>query len=203
MLNLEELLQPIPGDNPSGNDLRYAPVSAQIREARRVEDELEQGVWKHDIKKADYSLVIRLATDSAGQAGQGPASCRLAYRSGDTCGRLRGPAAGTRAGRQPVGAVLGHGLSRNRRGRRPRVARYAADVDCHAVGPRDPPDTADRSRRIHWFDYHSSKIRPLEEEAARDDTKRALRQEAIDNKQPTAEEFAEACGNTPVAFYET
>ena len=33
----DDLLNPIPGDNPSGESLRYAPVFDKIKEARREE----------------------------------------------------------------------------------------------------------------------------------------------------------------------
>ena len=37
---MEELLAPIPGDNPSGVELRYEPLFDQIKEARRDETDL-------------------------------------------------------------------------------------------------------------------------------------------------------------------
>ena len=58
------LLSPIPGDNPSGEDLRYAPIYDQIKEARRQEEESVQGEWMHEVKKADYPLVIKFATEA-------------------------------------------------------------------------------------------------------------------------------------------
>lgn len=62
----EDLLNPIPGDNPSGEDLRYVPVSVhdKIKEARRQEDELPQGDWKREVKKADYAQVVELAGEA-------------------------------------------------------------------------------------------------------------------------------------------
>src|ERR1039457_4446205 len=60
----DNLLNPIPGENPSGEDLRYAPIYDQIKEARRAEDEAAQGEWVHEVKKADFPLVIKLATDA-------------------------------------------------------------------------------------------------------------------------------------------
>jgi len=39
----DDLLNPIPGPNPSGESLRYAPVFDQIKEARREEEEISQG----------------------------------------------------------------------------------------------------------------------------------------------------------------
>ncbi|HLH38679.1 MAG TPA: type VI secretion system protein TssA [Bryobacteraceae bacterium] len=62
-LNLEELLAPIPGDNPSGADLRYEPIYDEIKEARRQEDEAPQGHWEHARKTADWPLVFRLCSN--------------------------------------------------------------------------------------------------------------------------------------------
>jgi len=47
----EGLLNPIPGENPSGKTLRYDPVYDKIREARREEDVLPQGDWSREVKK--------------------------------------------------------------------------------------------------------------------------------------------------------
>jgi len=60
----DNLLNPIPGENPSGEDLRYAPVYDQIKEARREEDEAAQGEWVHDVKRADFPLVVKLSTEA-------------------------------------------------------------------------------------------------------------------------------------------
>jgi type VI secretion system protein ImpA len=62
MAAIEELLEPIPGENPSGEDLRYKPIYDSIREARRQDDELAQGAWQRERKLADFPLVIKLAT---------------------------------------------------------------------------------------------------------------------------------------------
>jgi type VI secretion system protein ImpA len=61
-LNVEELLQPIPGENPSGQDLRYEPVYDEIKEARREDDEGPQGDWARERKIADWPTVIKLTT---------------------------------------------------------------------------------------------------------------------------------------------
>src|SRR5262245_33584503 len=63
-LNVEELLQPIAGDNPSGADLRYEPVYDEIKEARREEDEGPQGDWARERKVANWPQVIKLTTDA-------------------------------------------------------------------------------------------------------------------------------------------
>ncbi len=60
----EDILTPIPGDNPAGQDLRYAPVYDKIKEARREDDDLAQGAWQHERKVADLPLVIKLTQEA-------------------------------------------------------------------------------------------------------------------------------------------
>ena len=60
----DDLLKPIEGANPSGADLRYAPVFDKIKEARRVEDDAPQGDWQRERKLADYKLVLKLASET-------------------------------------------------------------------------------------------------------------------------------------------
>ena len=61
-IDLERLLAPIPGDNPSGASLAYSPEYDQIREARRADDALDQGQWARERKVADYDIVVDRAT---------------------------------------------------------------------------------------------------------------------------------------------
>jgi type VI secretion system protein ImpA len=62
----EDLLTPIAGENPSGEDLYYDKVFDQIKEARREEeDDLPSGDWgRSQVKKADHRTVIKLAGDA-------------------------------------------------------------------------------------------------------------------------------------------
>jgi type VI secretion system protein ImpA len=60
----DDLLNPIPGDNPSGTNLRYAPVFDKIKEARRQDDDAPQGEWQRERKVADYKQVIKLAGEA-------------------------------------------------------------------------------------------------------------------------------------------
>jgi type VI secretion system protein ImpA len=59
----EELLAPIAGDRPGGEDVRYEPVYDQIKEARREDEDLPTGGWDAARKVADWALVTRLATE--------------------------------------------------------------------------------------------------------------------------------------------
>jgi type VI secretion system protein ImpA len=62
-IDLRALLSPIPGDDPSGQDLSYAPEYDIIREARREDpSDLPMGEWKRDPKVADWAKVIRTST---------------------------------------------------------------------------------------------------------------------------------------------
>jgi type VI secretion system protein ImpA len=60
----EDILNPIAGDNPGGQSLRYAPVYDRIKEARREDDELAQGAWQHERKVADWVEVAKLCQDA-------------------------------------------------------------------------------------------------------------------------------------------
>ena len=60
----DDLLNPIPGANPGGESLRYAPVFDKIKEARRADDDAPQGEWNFERKTADYPLVIKLAGEA-------------------------------------------------------------------------------------------------------------------------------------------
>ncbi len=61
----EDLLQPIPGPNPAGIELRYEAVYDQIKEARREDDPtLPQGDWERPLKTADFREVLELSQEA-------------------------------------------------------------------------------------------------------------------------------------------
>ncbi len=63
----EDILAPIPGDNPSGIDVRYDNkllIFDKIKEARRQDDDLSQGDWQSERKTANFPLVVKLAQDT-------------------------------------------------------------------------------------------------------------------------------------------
>ncbi len=61
---VSDLLRPIPGPNPSGEDIRYSTLFERIKEARREEPDLPQGVWQRERKTADWAAVAELCTDA-------------------------------------------------------------------------------------------------------------------------------------------
>lgn len=64
VIDVEALLAPVAGENPSGENLQYSGLHDEIREARRADDDLEQGNWKRDLKTADWQQVYSLATEA-------------------------------------------------------------------------------------------------------------------------------------------
>lgn len=65
-IDFEVLLQPIPGDNPSGQSMRYSgTLYKDIQDARTADDPtLSQGQWQTELKVADFRQVINLATSA-------------------------------------------------------------------------------------------------------------------------------------------
>lgn len=62
---VDALLKPLPGDEPTGTSARYDPVIAEIRTARESDDpSLPQGEWERPLKKADWSLVASLCSQT-------------------------------------------------------------------------------------------------------------------------------------------
>jgi len=60
----EDLLQPIPGDNPCGTNLYYSPLFDKIKEGRRQDRGGPMGAWEREVKTADYPLVIKLCEEA-------------------------------------------------------------------------------------------------------------------------------------------
>lgn len=58
-------LEPIPGTHPAGKDLRYDATYDQIKDARRQEDDsLPQGIWKRELKVAQWDKVELLCAQA-------------------------------------------------------------------------------------------------------------------------------------------
>lgn len=63
VIDLEEYLQPVSEENPSGESLRYSGLYDEILAARYEDEDLalgNLGQWKYDLKSADYRKVIEL-----------------------------------------------------------------------------------------------------------------------------------------------
>jgi type VI secretion system protein ImpA len=60
----DDLLNPIPGENPGGADLRYEPIYDKIKEARHEDADVPAEDWEKPRKLADWPVVIKLASDA-------------------------------------------------------------------------------------------------------------------------------------------
>ena len=65
LITLNELLQPIPGDNPAGESLRYQGTYDRIADARREDDPaLSQGIYKSNLKRADWATAEAICVEA-------------------------------------------------------------------------------------------------------------------------------------------
>lgn len=67
VIEIEALLAPISEDAPTGESLVYSLTDttyADIKEARRADDNLNQGQWQREVKVADSRRVIELSKDA-------------------------------------------------------------------------------------------------------------------------------------------
>jgi type VI secretion system protein ImpA len=64
-IDIQELLQPIPGANPAGEPLRYQGAYDRIADARREDDPtLSQGIYKSSLKRADWTAAEALCVEA-------------------------------------------------------------------------------------------------------------------------------------------
>jgi type VI secretion system ImpA family protein len=65
LIDIKELLQPIPGANPAGEPLRYQGTYDRIADARREDDPaLSQGIYKSSLKRAEWGAVETICVDA-------------------------------------------------------------------------------------------------------------------------------------------
>ncbi len=63
-IDVDAILTPILGKNPTGESLRYTSAYDDIKEARRADDMLDMGEWQHEVKRSDWDRVVELAIDA-------------------------------------------------------------------------------------------------------------------------------------------
>jgi type VI secretion system protein ImpA len=195
----DDLLQPIPGSNPAGANLRYDPIYDKLKEARREEEDVDQGDWKRARKLADWPQVIKLAGDTLATKSK---DLQLAAWLTEALLKQEG-LGGLRSG---LGLLRGmvekfweplypelEGTDRElRAGPLNWVGRYLA------AGVR----TVALNKAGHdVFKYKESRAVGYEADAKGDERKQAARDAAISEKKLTAEEFDKAFEATPKAFY--
>ena len=194
----DNLLNPIQGENPSGADLRYAPIYDQIKEARREEEESEQGEWKYEVKKADYPLVVKLATEAIATKSK---DLQLAAWLTDALLRTEG-FGGLKQGLELLRGLVGtfwetlypqleDGDAELR----------AAPLDWVGSSLVFPLQMAPVNKAKHgWLDYTESRKIGYEEQADTEE-KKAARVKTLEQGKIAPEDFDKSFNETPKAFY--
>ncbi|HEX5483818.1 MAG TPA: type VI secretion system protein TssA, partial [Terriglobia bacterium] len=215
MLLPDTLLNPIPGSNPSGESLRYIPVSKRdptffydkIKEARREEEEGDQGEWQREIKKADFALVIKLSTEALTERTK---DLQIAAWLTEAMLSKHG-FAGLREGLDLLRGLVENfwetvypELEEGDAELRAAPVEWVGTRLSEAVRrvPLTDPKPPLTKTGFNWFDYKQSRAVPSEQEAQENEAKKKTRDEAIEEKKLTPEEFDETLAITKKAFYQ-
>jgi type VI secretion system protein ImpA len=203
----EELLRPIPGDNPSGVNLYPTPLFEEIREARRQDDAGPQGLWEHEIKLADYDLVLRLTTGALANKTKDLflaswlAEALLNKQSfaglNDGINLMRGLIEQFWDTLYPE---LEDGDAEFRASPLDWFGNYfdPSKGSSPALAVKMVPIAADR---LSWLRYTESRTVPTQEEAKGNDGKRIAREKAAKDGKTTPEDAESSIEQSPKAFY--
>ncbi len=196
----EDLLQPIPGDNPSGKSLKYDRVYDQIKEARAEEDStIPSGAWERQAKRADTKIVIKLAGEALATKSK---DLQLAVWLGEAHIKQEGAPL-----LQPVLTLclelqksfwpsIYPEIDEGDVGLRAVPLQWAANR--YAALVYDLPLT--RSG-INFHAYKSARALGYEADAANNEAKRKARTEALKRGNLTAEDADTGIAGTPKSFY--
>jgi type VI secretion system protein ImpA len=203
----EDILTPIPGENPSGSNLRHAPIYDQIKEARRNEDATPQGDWEHEIKAADYKEVVKLSQEALATQSKdlqlavwlAEALIYLEQGSG-LCAGLTLLRDLTTAFWDSLYPELEDGDAEFRATPLEWFGNYfdPSKGSSPSVAIRRIPIT--RSG-LDWFQYRVSRSIPSDAEAQGSEAKAETRKAAVAEGKLTPEEFDSAFRDTPKTFY--
>lgn len=207
MVLSDDLLKPIPGENPSGQNVRYT-IYDRIQEARREEEGTSLGIWSRELKKADPGLVIKIASDvlsSQSKDLQVAAWLTEAWV-------VREGLPGLEKGLKLIEALLVNFWET--------LYPEIEDGDLEMrVGPLEwlAEESGVSSKRLEstvrkipltknrldWFRYREATQIAREEDVAGDEAKMAARLAAMEEKKCTPEEFDEGVKLSGNAFYES
>jgi type VI secretion system protein ImpA len=202
-IDIEKFLQSIPGENPSGVDLRYI-LYDELEEARRREDpavvaKLDYG---RDAKATDYNKVVKVAEDALINKSKDLQIAAWLTESWLYRYQISGLVSGLQ--------LLKNLLDRFWDSVYPEIEDGDADLRVRPLnwlGSSFDPSFALRSvplvekRKFSWFAYQEAKTFGYESEANADAKRRAAREEAIKENKPTLEEFDRDFNDTPKPFY--
>lgn len=194
----DDLLNPIPGENPSGVNLRYDRVSDQIKEARSEIDASILGDLASP-KRADYKLVIKLAGEA------------LATRSKDL--QLAAWLTEAEVKREGIGMIepclklmldlqqqfwetLYPEIEDGDAGMRTVPVEWACNRIADVL--REAPITKEG---LSFYQYRDSRAVGYEADAESSDSRREARETAVAEGKLTAEDFDKSFASTPKSWY--
>src|SRR5580765_5809645 len=197
----DDLLNPISGNNPCGENLRYDPIYDKIKEARfEDEDDAPQGEWQRARKKADFPLVIKLASDALSKKTK---DLQLAAWLGEATLR-----------RESFSA-LPECISFFQKMQEQFWENCYPELEDGSPELRCAPQEWFAARcdyilrrlpltknGLTWIDYQTKKTVPTDEDGKVDAKKNEVREEAIKDGKLTPEEWNESFAATPKEFYE-
>ncbi len=207
----DNLLNPIPGDNPSGESLRYAAVSKRdatyfydkVKEARREEDDI--GEYAQEGKKAEFDVVIKLCTDALASRSKDVQIAAWLTEALLKTERLAGFKEGLDLIRglletfwDTLYPELEDGDAELRIAPLDWVGHLGAAVK---FLPFTEKKSGLTDAGYDWFQYKESGRIPTEEDAGSSDNKRQARKQAVQDNKVLPEQFEEVFGNTKKAFY--
>ncbi len=203
----EDILTPIPGDNPSGSNLRHAPIYDQVKEARRNEDATPQGDWEREIKTADYQTVVKLAQDALATQSK---DLQLAVWLAEALVYQEG-VPGLSAGISLLQGLIESfwdsvypELDEGDAEYRATPLEWFGNYFDPSKGS-SPPFAIRRipitRSGLDWFQYKTSRSVPSDADAQGNESKAEARKTAVDEGKLTPEEFDNAFRDTPKAFY--
>ncbi len=209
LLDFERLLAPVSDDRPSGESLQYSGLFDEIREARRADDQLEQGDWKRELKVADWDEAVALATDALQTKTK---DLQVAAWLAEGLTMLHGYA-GARDGIRLMKGLhadfwetcypeIDEG---DMEGRANVLSFFDRQV---ALALRKAPLTRAPGMNYSWLEWSESRPFDVSDAAAGaldPDTQARLselKQQAAAENKTSGEDFRKAKGSTPKAFYE-
>jgi type VI secretion system protein ImpA len=196
----DDLLNPVPGENPSGTSLRYERVYDQIKEARTEDDEsIPTGAWARTIKRADFSLVIKLAGEALANKSkdlQLAAWLSEAYVRKEGIGLIQPCLKLFQDLQEQFWDTLYPEIEDGDAGMRAVPIEWAANRIATVL--RESPITRDG---LNYYQYKESRSIGYEADAEYNEAKTAQRQQAIADGKPTAEDFDKSFSSTPKSWY--
>jgi type VI secretion system ImpA family protein len=193
-----DLYNPIAGDNPCGQDLRYSAVYGQVKEARRQEEDLDQGAWKRERKVADFALVIKLAQEAIATESKDLQLAAwlteaLLHKEG-----FPGLERGLVCCRE---LILRFGIKLYPASDDADLEPLAAPLDWLGSCFEIPVKMAALNSAGHnWFQFKESRLVGYEDQA-KDASQKKAREKAIKDGKLSPEDFDKAFESTPKLFY--